>query len=380
VKTWKLLLTGAAVLGAVAAPLGFYHPFGARPRVLDLPGTVEIQEVRLSPKIGGRVGRVAVSEGDLVKPGQPLVCLEAPELQAQREQLQARWQAAAADLEKAQNGARPEEKAAAEAAAEAARARLRRLEAGSRREEIEQARGELQTAEAVLQKAQKDLDRAGRLTSTSMSRADYDGWVAAHEQARGRAAAARARLEELRNGPRAEDVAEARAELARAEANAALLRAGTRSEDLAAAAARVEELRARLREVEANLREAVVTAPEAAVVEVLAVRPGDVVAANQPVARVLRADDLWVKAYVPETLLGRVRLNQAVEVTVDSHPGRRFAGTVRWIASESEFTPRNVQSADERHHQVFALKVRVADPDGVFKSGMAAEVHVSVQD
>ena len=72
-KTWKWLLTATTVLGAVAVSLGFYHPFGDRPRALDLPGTVEIQEVRLSPKIGGRVARVAVAEGDLVKPGQALV-------------------------------------------------------------------------------------------------------------------------------------------------------------------------------------------------------------------------------------------------------------------------------------------------------------------
>ena len=94
--------------------------------------------------------------------------------------------------------------------------------------------------------------------------------------------------------------------------------------------------------------------------------------------RALRADDLWVKAFVPATELGRLRVGQAVEVAVDSHPGRRFGGEIRFIANVSEFTPRNVQSADERRHQVFAVKVRVADPEGVFKSGMAAEVFVPV--
>src|SRR5262249_61381527 len=94
--------------------------------------------------------------------------------------------------------------------------------------------------------------------------------------------------------------------------------------------------------------------------------------ANQIVVRVLRADDLWVKVYVPETDLGRVRLGQKVEVSVDGYPGRHFAGTVEQVAAESEFTPRNVQSADERRHQVFGVKVRVANPDGMFKSGMAA--------
>jgi multidrug resistance efflux pump len=81
-----------------------------------------------------------------------------------------------------------------------------------------------------------------------------------------------------------------------------------------------------------------------------------------------------VKVYVPETDLGHVRLGQQAEVRIDGYPGKRFAGTVEQIASESEFTPRNVQSAEERRHQVFGVKVRVANPDGIFKSGMAAEV------
>ncbi len=145
-------------------------------------------------------------------------------------------------------------------------------------------------------------------------------------------------------------------------------------EEVAEAEALTAELRARLRELDVNLGEAAVCAPEPAVVEVVAVRKGDTAGPNQPLVRVLRADDLWVKAYVPETELGKVGLHHAVEVTIDSFPHKRFAGTVVQIASSSEFTPRNVQSADERRHQVFALKVRVADPQGVFKSGMAADV------
>jgi multidrug resistance efflux pump len=83
-----------------------------------------------------------------------------------------------------------------------------------------------------------------------------------------------------------------------------------------------------------------------------------------------------VKIFVPETELGKVRLGEAVEVTVDAYPGKRFPGTVDQIASQSEFTPRNVQSADERKHQVFAVKVRVDNHEGIFKSGMAADVIV----
>ena len=129
-------------------------------------------------------------------------------------------------------------------------------------------------------------------------------------------------------------------------------------------------------EYKSNLLEAVVRAPERVLVEVVSVRKGDLIAPNQPILRVLRADDLWVKIYVPETQLAKLRLNQEVEVTVDGYSDRRFHGTIMQIAGESEFTPRNVQSADERRHQVFGVKVRVPNPQGVFKSGMAAEVTV----
>ncbi|HEX8204214.1 MAG TPA: efflux RND transporter periplasmic adaptor subunit, partial [Isosphaeraceae bacterium] len=160
----------------------------------------------------------------------------------------------------------------------------------------------------------------------------------------------------------------------RLRADLALLEAGTRAEDKAAAAAAVAEARARVEELETGLAEAVVRAPGRAVVEVLAVRPGDLVAPNAPVVRVLRAEDLWVKVYVPETELGLVRLRQPVGVFIDAYPGRRFAGVVAQVAGASEFTPRNVQSLDERRHQVFGVKVVVPDPQGVFKSGMAADV------
>src|SRR5262249_43466613 len=193
-------------------------------------------------------------------------------------------------------------------------------------------------------------------------RSELDTRRTAYESARGRAAAAKARLDLMMTGTRPEEIEEARAELKRARANLELLQAGTRSEDIAAAEARLAEARGKLLETEANLREAVVKAPEAAFVDVVAVRPGDLVPPNQPVLRVLRADDLWVKIYVPETELGRVHLNQTVHVFIDGYPGRSFEGTVMHIAAESEFTPRNVQSPDERPHQVFAAKLPSPHP------------------
>jgi multidrug resistance efflux pump len=316
---------GASVLllAAVAVTLGFFWPFHHRAETLRLPGVVEIQEVRLGSKIGGRVAEVAVTEGQLVQPGQLLVRFEEPELEAQQIQQRARVAQMQADLDKAINGPRPEE--------------------------IRQARADLSNAEANLKQTEPDFDRAERLYKQgSMARADYDAARAARDRAQANVASFRAKLD--------------------------LLLAGTRKEDIDLARAQLDEAKGKLKEIEANLAEAFVRAPERAVVDVLAVRKGDLVPPNQPVVRVLRADDLWVKVYVPETELGKVRLNQSATVTIDAYPGRQFTGTVIFIGSESEFTPRNIQSVDERRHQVFGIKVRVADPQGIFKSGMAAEV------
>jgi multidrug resistance efflux pump len=127
-----------------------------------------------------------------------------------------------------------------------------------------------------------------------------------------------------------------------------------------------------------------VRAPSRAVIEVLSVRKGDLVPPNQPVVRMLKADDLWVRVYVPETQLGKVRVGEKAEVSIDAYPDRRFEGEVIQIDAISEFTPRNVQSVDERRYQVFGVKVRVPQPDDpkeqVFKSGMAAEVYLPLQE
>jgi HlyD family secretion protein len=378
--SWKRVLLVVGILCIVAVALGFFWPFGRHGQTLQIPGVVEIQEVRLGSKIGGRVARVAVREGDLVDAGQPLVYFDVPELEAQRDQLQASLAAMEADLERWKNGPRPEEKRAAQEAVEAARARWAVLKLGSRPEEIREARSQYESAQADWKLARDDFDRALRLyRQQTLSRGEYDAARAALERAQGNAAKTRARLDLLVAGNRPEEIQQALAQLKQAQANLDLLLAGSRSEDIAAAEARAAQARGKLREIEANLREAIVRAPERVLIEVLAARKGDLVAPNQPILRVLRADDLWVRIYVPEVQLGKIRLHEKVDVTIDSDPDRHFQGEITYISSESEFTPRNVQSADERRFQVFSAKVHVDDPQGIFKSGMAAQVSVPLR-
>jgi multidrug resistance efflux pump len=383
----KKLTTGILVVGVLGVAGGAAWYFGSyrhHGKSMVLPGTVEIQEIRLGSKVGGRVQSVSCREGDRVKAGQELVRFETPELDTQRDQLQAKLRAAEADLLKARRGPRPEEKAEAKAMLEAAQAKLLRLQNGWREEEKRQAKNEAEAADADYVQTKSDFERIDKLFKESngvtVTKSEWDAARANKDRAHRRYDAATAHYDMMMNGSRPEDIAEAAADVAKAKAHSTMLENGTREEDIALSEANVAEIKGRLAEVETNRKEAVVLAPGPAVIDVLSVRKGDLIPPNQPVLRVLRDDDLWVKVFIPETELGHVKLGQQVEVTVDAFPGRRLPGTIDQIASVSEFTPRNVQSVDERRHQVFALKVKVDNQEQVFKSGMAAEVTIPYAD
>jgi multidrug resistance efflux pump len=378
-RTFVLASLVVAVIAAGA--LGFAWPFAAPPGQLQLGGVVEVQEIGLGPTVAGRVGQVLVKEGEVVAPGQVLVMLDAPELRAQVRQARARVQGAAADLDKARNGPRASEKAATRSDAEAARARWKKLVAGAREEDVRQARGDLAWAAADLKQAEQNYARVARLARyQAVSVADLEVARADLDRARGKLTSAQGKRDELLHGSRPEEIAEAKAQMESAAAKYQQLLDGTRSEELAALEAKLAEEQAKLEEMETRLAEHQVRAPERAVVNIIAVRKGDLVSAQQAVVRVLRAEDTWVKVFVPETELGKVRLNQEVTVTVDAYPGKSFAGCVTHIATTSEFTPRNVQTFEERGHQVFAVKVVVPDPQGVFKAGLAAAVALPLQE
>jgi multidrug resistance efflux pump len=373
--SWKSLIPIIVLLLVVGAGLGLWWYQRAPSDELRLPGVVEMQEVRLGSKIGGRVAEVKTAEGEIVNAKDPLVIFATPELDAQRKQFKAKLDLAVADWEKAKNGPRPEERRSAAAAFEAADARCDRMVAGPRQEEIDQAASELEASRVDLQLAREDFKRAEELyRKPSISQAEYDAAKAALDRSQRRFDVNRSRLALFKAGNRREDIAEAAADRARFYFNYRLMEEGTRPEEIAAAKAAVDDAQGKLDEIDANLAEAVVRAPNRSVIEVLGVRKGDVVAPNTPVIRVLSAEDLWVKVFIPETELGKIRLNQPVKVTIDSYPGQELEGTIIQIASISEFTPRNVQSADERKHQVFGVKVRAPDPKGILKSGMAATV------
>jgi len=222
------------------------------------------------------------------------------------------------------------------AAVEVARAALLRAETGPRSEQVERARIESDAAETE-RRRQEAL-----LAGGSVGQREYDNALV-------NAKVAREAYLELSRGTRAEDIAQARAQLEREEGRLAYLR--------------------RQRE------ESAVVAPAAGVVQSLELRPGDLVAAGQPVARILEAGQVWVRVYVPEPSLGLVSIGQRARLTVDTFPGREFEGRVVEIRDRAEYLPRNVQTLDQRSEQVFGVKV-VVDGAPELKPGMAAAVRI----
>ena len=182
---------------------------------------------------------------------------------------------------------------------------------------------------------------------------------------------ARQRLALLQAGTRVEDLNAAEARYGRRKRRRCWQK-GFRTEDIDAARGHSQEAQGRVAELDARLREAELSAPADAVIEVVSVRPGDLVPAGRIVMTMLESSQLWVKVYVPETDLAGVHVGQAAAVHVDGFGGRAFAGHVGQIASQAEFLPRNVQTKSDREHQVFGVKVYVDNPQQDLKSGMSA--------
>ncbi len=344
--------------------------------ILKLPGIVETQEVRLSSKVGGRVEKVLVREGDVVEAGELLVLLDCAELNAKRAQLVAQQESYQAKLDMLSNGPLPEQIAAAHSTLEMTEFRLKRLETGARTEELEIAKFEAEMWAADYDRALAEYNRLKTLAAAnSISQAELETAKADLLKAKSQSSSSAKNHEMLVTGARIEDLNEARSQVAKARADYELIKRGAREEEIRQAKAQVAEIEARIAELDTQLAECSIVAPERCRIEVIAVRHGDMAAPNSAVIRVLYDGDLWVKAYVPETQLSLLQLNQNVTVTHDGS-NQEYEGTISHIANISEFTPRNVQSPDERHNQVFAIKVLLKDAKGVFKSGMAASIRI----
>ncbi len=322
----KWILVTALVLIAMLAVVALWKGVsssGGGPLVLS--GNIEAVEAPVGFRVGGRLSERLVDEGQRVEKGQVLALLESADLDAVFAQR--------------------------EAEAAAARAVLQELEKGFRSEEVAQGRAAHAAASAEAERLEKDLERQRALFEREViSRREFDAAKAASDAASARRREARERLRLLERGARREQVEAARARLASAE--------------------KVLDL-ARVQKGFAELR-----SPLSGLVLAKHAEPGEVLAAGTPVLTVSDLSRVYLRAYLDESDLGKVKLGQTVSVTTDSYPGKTYLGTLAFLSDEAEFTPRTVQTPKERVKLVYRVKVDLPNPEQELKPGMPAEARI----
>jgi len=312
----RIATAGALVLGLLAVA-GCSGDEADGP--IRVSGHIEATEVRVSTKIPGTLKTLETDEGDRLDPGAVIGRIDT------------------VDLELALR--------AAEAERDAAQADLRLKRAGYRSEEIAEAAAQQAAVQAELEQAQRELDRAqGLLDAGSGTAKLRDDALARRDVA---AARLRAAGETLRK-----------------------LRAGFRSEEIAAAKARLDGAEARMAQLRQNIDDATIVSPLRGVVTEKIAEAGELLPAGSLIVVVTDLDSPWLTVYVPEPALPSVKIGQPVRVETDD--GGTHEGHVTFIASDAEFTPKNVQTRDERVKLVFRVKVGLDNEDGTFKPGMPA--------
>jgi membrane fusion protein YbhG len=325
---------GTALLLAVLAGAGLgYRIWRAHNNgnadTLRISGNVEVTDVEVSFKIPGRVIQRLVDEGQPVREGQAIAVLDSAELSQQVALQKAELNAALADLAE--------------------------LLAGNRPEEIEQGRAALAVTKSEVDRAAADYRRARELYQQGIvSARDFEIRQADFDVAQAKLRDATERLRVLEKGPRREKIEQARA--------------------------RVEASRQALAKTFTQLGYTTIPSPLTGVVISKNVEPGEYVAPGTPIVTVGDLEHIWLRAYINETDLGRVKLGQAVHVTTDTYPNRAYQGRISFISPEAEFTPKNVQTDKERVKLVYRVKIDISNSRMELKPGMPADAEIRLAD
>lgn len=315
----------AAVLLVVGFATGGFGLFGGNSKgKLTLYGNVDIREVDLGFRVGGRIATIGVEEGDKVKPGQQLAALDQAPVDARV--------------------------AEADATVATARAKLDLLRNGSRAQDIAQARAGVAAAEAAYRKAQEDADRR-------------KGLVGPGAISKGAWQATQAQLDT------------SKAQLDQAQQTYSKLKQGSRPEEIAAAKAQLQSAEAGRQAIKVDRSDTVLTAPSAGTIVTRAEEPGAIVAPGATVLTLSIDRPLRVRAYIAETDLSRIAPGMKVTVTADGNP-KTYHGTIGFISPQAEFTPKTVQTEDLRTELVYRLRVIVSDPDDALRQGQPVTVTV----
>ncbi len=360
---------------------------------LLISGIIEATEADISFRIPGILTRRLVDEGESVAAGQLIATLDETDQTITLAGAQADLAYAGAVLEEMEAGSRSQEIKQSRARLSQAEAVLAALSSGSRPQEIKRARADLARAQAAekaaaaqQKQAKADFTRYATLyREQGVSKTEYDNYqtrfVTAQNswsESQERVTGAREYLSLQQEGPRIEEINQAEAAVTLAQEEYSLVREGPRIEVIAQARARVQAAEAAAKLAEQKLRYTRIHAPMAGVVLSKSAEPGEYLNPAIPVVTLGDISHPWLRGYINEKDLGRVKLGQAVEVSTDSFPGKTYMGRISYISSQAEFTPKSVQTFEERVKLMFRIKISLDNPDNELKPGMPADGLIQV--
>jgi HlyD family secretion protein len=388
----RILVLGVLVLAAAAASV--YHFRQSRQKTgsgIVVSGNIELTEVSIAFKTSGRLIERTVDEGDVVKKGQLIARLDRDQLLAQRDRESAGLQAAISLLAQAETAlAWQKENLAADLEQRKAdlssyEARLQELKNGARPQEIQEARAAVESAQSEFDRAKRDWERAQTLyKNDDISTAQYDQYRNRWESADAMLKQVKERQDLVIAGPRVEQIEAASAQVLRARAALKMAEANTleikrREQELPLRRAEIARVKANLALIDSQLADTIAVSPVDGVVLVKAADVGEVLAAGTTVVTVGDIDHPWLRAYINETDLGRVKLGAKARITTDSYPGKVYEGRISFIASEAEFTPKQIQTQEERVKLVYRIKIDMANPRHELKSNMPADAEIPLE-
>jgi HlyD family secretion protein len=383
-----ILLPAILILAAVISYYQFWQNRNNRGMRIAVSGNIEATTVDVSFKIPGKIEQLLVEEGDFAKAGQLVAVLEHKDLLAQKTRAEASLEAARSRLPSLQKNIEFQDKASsqeisqAEAALSAAESRLQQLLSGSRPQEVQAAKADVDQSLADIEKRKADMERAQRLhQSQFISAQEWDAARTAYEMALANHRKAKEHYALVVEGPRKEEIDTARAQVNQAQASLRL--AKTRKIQVDVLRRELETARAQIKEavsatevIQTQIEYSKLYAPVSGIVLVKNAEIGEYLVPGGAVVTLGDLDKPWLKAFITETDLGRVKLGQKVSVATDSFPGKVYEGAITFISSEAEFTPKNVQTTKERVKLVYRIKVSLPNPKQELKPGMPADAQI----
>jgi membrane fusion protein YbhG len=390
----KRFILPTVILVALAAVAGIYSYGRLHPKntnTLSVSGNLELTQVDISFKVPGKLIQLNVDEGYFVKKGQVIARIDRDQVDSQRDRDEASLHNSQSQYDQMETSVQWQRRtlesdvALRTAELRASQARLAALVAGSRPQEIQESRAAVADAKAQHDQALADWDRAQDLfKNDDISKQQYDQYRMRLDSTAAVLRQSDERLALVVEGPRKEDIDAARADVVRAQAAVESaennrLELKRREQDVLAHRADVNRARAQVAMTDTQINDTVVTAPIDGVVLVKSAEVGEVLAAGTTVVTIGDIDHPWLRAYVNETDLGRIKYGQPASLTTDSFPGKSYPGRISFIASEAEFTPKQIQTNEERVKLVYRIKIDVDNRSHELKSNMPVDAEIQLQ-